>query len=135
MFHESTRADRNRASQIRGWQSEEVSGSHLHQRWRMNPALAQSAKSSREPSPASMATRLIFRAPEGICTSKRQPGESSRMTGLAAASLPSMKTLNTTLGYRARFEPWFRLTMFSSAPASPTNPRYSGLSSYVNSQG
>src|SRR5262245_26231109 len=51
-----------------------------------NPALAQSAKSSREPSPASMATRLMNRAPSGIGTSNLHAGESTRITGLAAAS-------------------------------------------------
>lgn len=70
-----------------------------------NPASAQSAKSSREPSPASVTARLIIRDPSGIGTSNRQAGDWTRMTGLDAASLPSMNTLKTTLGYLARFEP------------------------------
>ena len=51
----------------------------------------------------------------------RQAGDCTRMTGLTAASLPSMKTLKITLGYRARFEPLLMLSRFSSAPTRATN--------------
>src|SRR3954471_13810519 len=86
-----------------------------------NPASAQSAKSSRDPSPASVTARLIILAPSGIGTSNRQAGDWTRITGLAAASLPSMNTLKTTLGYLARLEPLLAPIRFSSAPARPTN--------------
>src|SRR6185295_4451386 len=90
----------------------------------MKPALAQSAKSSREPSPASIAIKLIRLAPSGISTLKRHAEDNIRMTGLVAADWPSMKTLKTTLGYFARFEPLLMLTRFSSAPASATKLLY-----------
>jgi CheY-like chemotaxis protein len=79
----------------------------------MNPALAQLAESSREPSPASVTTRLINFAPSGTGKSNRHAGESNRMTGLAAASRPSMNTSKTTLGTIARFEPLLMPTRFS----------------------
>ena len=66
-----------------------VVASRNHRRLTMKPALAQSAKSSREPSPASIATRLMILAPSGPGTSNRHASDSTRMTGLAAASLPS----------------------------------------------
>ena len=62
-----------------GW----IPGCHFRT---MNPALAQLAKSSREPLPASMATRLMILAPSGIGTSNRHAGDTTRITGLAAAS-------------------------------------------------
>ncbi len=46
----------------------------------IKPAFAQFAKSSREPLPASMATRLMNREPAGIGTSNRQAGDSRRIT-------------------------------------------------------
>ena len=47
-------------------------------------------------------------------------GLSTRITGLAAASRPSMKTLNTTVGYFARLDPLLMLMRFSSTPANAT---------------
>lgn len=58
-----------------------------------------------------------------------------RITGLEAASRPSMNTLNTTLGYRARLEPLLMRTRFSSAPARATNRVHSGRTSYIRAQG
>jgi putative peptidoglycan lipid II flippase len=71
-----------------------------------NPASTQSARSTSLAAPAGLATRLINRLPFGKTTSNRHGSCDTHITGLCAASRPSMKTLNCTLAWRARKRPW-----------------------------
>ena len=82
-----------------------------------------------------MATKLNRRAPAGMGTSKCQAVVFTRITGLTAASLPSISTLNTTLGNWARLDPLLTSTRFSSAPAKATKRRNSGFRAYSTAHG
>ena len=80
--------------------------------------------------PASVADKLICRAPGGIFTLNRHGPADMRITGLAAAALPSMNTLNTTLECIASDRPSWWASMLSSIPASATKRSYSALIAY-----